>query len=129
MSNNEQEEEGDADGEHPSTREELQQTPADEAQQTSADGLFSTAVDEWTLDAARHRLVQDAEVDTRNELTRTMTDKLRNLLVPANLVLISVFLDMVFACGILFDMVFTCRILLDMVFTYGMQLVLLYIYL
>lgn len=43
------------------------------------DSIFSTAVDEWTLDAARTRVVQDAQTDTRSELAKVMTEKLRAL--------------------------------------------------
>ena len=47
---------------------------------STTDAIFTTAVDEWTLDAARGRAVQDAATsDTRTELSKIMTDKLRAL--------------------------------------------------
>ncbi|XP_067939514.1 tetratricopeptide repeat protein 16-like [Watersipora subatra] len=47
--------------------------------ESPGDGIFNTAVDEWTLDAARQRHVQDAATDTKSEIDRIMTDKLRSL--------------------------------------------------
>lgn len=47
--------------------------------QPNSDSIFSTAVDESTIDAAKERHVQDAMTDTRTDLSQVMTDKLRYL--------------------------------------------------
>lgn len=44
-----------------------------------AENIFGTAVDEWTLDAARARQLQDAASDTRSEQTKIVNEKLRFL--------------------------------------------------
>ncbi|KAF6022679.1 TTC16 [Bugula neritina] len=44
-----------------------------------AENIFGTAVDEWTLDAARARQLQDAASDTRSEQTKIVNEKLRSL--------------------------------------------------